>query len=583
MPANKKRSRRKTSKSSGKKDILAWWRKARFGMFIHWGLYSIPAGTWKGKKIPRLGEWIMYFARIPLEQYSKLAEKFNPAKYEPEKWVRLAKEAGMKYLVITAKHHDGFAMFKSFHPYNVVDATPWGKDPLKPLVAACRKHGLRVGFYYSQTQDWQDPNGENNSWDYDESKKDFAKYLREKVKPQLRELLSNYGRVDLIWFDTPRIITRRQSMDLKRYVRRLQPDCIVSGRIGNEVGDYGSMGDNQIPAGRVEGDWETPATMNETWGFKSYDRNWKSAGTLLQLLGDLAGKGVNYLLNVGPTADGEIPSPCVARLEKIGQWMRTNGEAIYGAGANPYPYQFSWGAITHRPGRLFLLVYKWRRKLVFYGLRNRVKGAYLLADKRKKVRVAQQHDKSLDCHEVELSLPARKLDRHVSVVVLEIAGRVDVDQEPMQQPGDSIPLPTHMAEAHVPKRGSRMRIHPAGFTVDWTTRSNWLSWDFKVFRPGLFEAKVVTTVRGRQKWKGGSKVRVAAGGRSVSGTLTPDEKIAKIAHQTEYVSKIGRLEMPTAGTRRLTLKLDKLARGKGQKMQVSAVRLEKCQEHPKAR
>ena len=307
---------------------LGWWREARFGMFIHWGLYAIPAGIWKGEPVDGIGEWIMLRKRIPRAEYETLAKQFDPVRFDAAAWVDLAVQAGMRYLVITAKHHDGFALYQSpCCPYNIVDATPFGRDPLAELADACRAAGITLGFYYSQDQDWHDPGGSRNDWDFAAEDKDFAAYLERKVKPQLRELLTQYGPVGLIWFDTPYSISREHSIELRDFVHRLQPDCLVSGRIGNDVGDYGSLGDNQIPAGRVQADYETPATLNDTWGFKSTDHHWKSTETLLLLLIDLASKGVNYLLNVGPTAAGVIPEPSAQRLRAIGAWMRTNEDS----------------------------------------------------------------------------------------------------------------------------------------------------------------------------------------------------------------------------------------------------------------
>jgi len=330
-----------TKTPTRKPDPLKWWREARFGMFIHWGLYAIPAGVWKGKDVAGIGEWIMRRAEIPVTEYEQLTEKFNPVQFNAKTWVGIAKKAGMKYIVITAKHHDGFALYDSpCSEYDIVDATPYRKDPMAALARECRKAGIKLCFYYSQWQDWHEPNGANNDWDFDESAKDYAKYIRGKVRPQVTELLTQYGPIGLIWFDTPGQITRGQSLSLKRLVHTLQPKALVSGRVGNELGDYGSLGDNQIPGGRVTGDWETPATMNDTWGFKTKDHNWKSVKTLLYLLVDLASKGVNYLLNVGPTKEGIIPKSSVDRLTAIGTWMKVNSEAIYGTGANPYPCEF---------------------------------------------------------------------------------------------------------------------------------------------------------------------------------------------------------------------------------------------------
>lgn len=349
---------------------MAWWREARFGMFIHWGLYAIPAGVWKGRCIPGIGEWIMYNARIPVREYEKLAERFNPIKFNAREWVRIARDAGMKYIVITAKHHDGFCMFDTrYTDYNIVKATPFRRDPLRELAEACRMEGMKLGFYYSQTLDWHHPDGMGNDWDYDISKQNFTRYFREYVEPQVEELLTNYKPVAVLWFDitTPIPELARELRDL---VRSISPETIISGRIGGRIGrptipsrglaDYISMGDNQIPDRRIDDDWEVPMTLNDTWGYKSYDHNWKSPGRVIQILVEVVGKGGNLLLNVGPTAEGEIPKPSVDILVEVGRWLRDNGESIYGAGAAPFdipsdaPYR-----CTYKHGKLYIHVFGW--------------------------------------------------------------------------------------------------------------------------------------------------------------------------------------------------------------------------------
>jgi alpha-L-fucosidase len=251
---------------------MRWFREAKFGLFIHWGLYAIPAGEWKGQSIPGIGEWIMNRAKIPVKEYEQLATQFNPTKFNAEAWVQMAVDAGMKYIVITSKHHDGFAMYGSkASPYNIVDATPFKRDPLKELAAACARHKIRLGFYYSQAQDWHEPNGAGNTWDFGaDDKKDFDQYLRGKAEPQVRELLTNYGPVCLIWFDTPRMMTAERSQRFTDLLHKLQPACLIDGRLG-AAGDYRSMGDNSIPQAVLKEDWEVPATLNHTWGFKKDD------------------------------------------------------------------------------------------------------------------------------------------------------------------------------------------------------------------------------------------------------------------------------------------------------------------------
>jgi alpha-L-fucosidase len=362
---------------------LNWWREARFGLFIHWGLYAVPAGEWKGERIPGIGEWIMFRAKIPVREYEQLAKRFNPVKFDAAAWVGLAKRAGQKYLTITAKHHDGFCLFDTEQTdYNIVDATPFGRDPMKELAAECAKQGIRLCFYYSQTQDWHHPQGDGNTWDYAEpSAEEFDGYVRSYVAPQVRELLTNYGPIGMIWFDTPKRMTPEQSRFLAGVVHEVQPATLICGRIGNDVGDYAESRDNVIPGERVEMDWETPATINDTWGFKWYDENWKSREDLIRKLADCASKNGNYLLNVGPTAEGVIPEPSVERLEQVGEWLQRNGESIYGTRAGPLQ-GLEWGRTTEKGNTVYLHVFDWPDggRVTVPSLGKRVASARLLQD-----------------------------------------------------------------------------------------------------------------------------------------------------------------------------------------------------------
>lgn len=420
-----------------KEKRLEWFREAKYGLFIHWGLYAIPAGEWNGKRSLGLGEWIMNRLTIPVRDYEKLASRFNPVKFNADEWVRVAKDAGMKYIVITSKHHDGFAMFKSkASAYNIVDATPFKRDILKELADAAARQGIRLGFYYSQSQDWHEPNGAGNTWDFGpDDKKDYDQYLRSKAEPQVKELLAGYGPVALIWFDTPRMMTGDRATRFATIVRELQPSTLIDGRLGTE-GDYRSTGDNVIPP-QVSGDaWEVPATINHTWGYRTDDTDWKSPGQITFKLVDIVSKGGNYLLNVGPTAEGLIPQASQDILRTVGRWLQVNGEAVYGAGPTPFGeelgersargakdvrgdaliYQQIQWRVTTKPGKLYFTFFdEPRAPFQLPQMRNAATRAYRLAD-HAPVEMKTENGRTA------LDVPRPILDPMATVVVVEYEG-----------------------------------------------------------------------------------------------------------------------------------------------------------------
>ena len=308
-----------------------WFKDAKFGMMIHFGLYSLLAGEWKGKRMDMIAEWIQSCFQIPIKEYEKLTDAFNPIYFDADEWCDLALSAGMKYIVVTTKHHEGFALFDSkVDDYNVMH-TPFKRDIIKELSESCRKKGLKFGIYYSQELDWHEEHGGGytetfetnqgkpwtNFWDFPNTKKDFEICFRKKIIPQVTELLTGYGDIDLIWFDTPQDITKEQSLELYNLVKKYQPNCMINSRIGNGLGDYGSSGDNETDAESGGMLFEVPATLNDTWGYKAYDQNWKDAKTVLQIKNDLNARGINYLLNVGPDYLGRIPAPSVEILKSL--------------------------------------------------------------------------------------------------------------------------------------------------------------------------------------------------------------------------------------------------------------------------
>ena len=317
-------------------DNKKWFKQAKFGMMIHWGLYSIIGGEWRGERMNVIGEWAQSYFRIPNEEYCKLANVFNPILFDAEEWVLAAKSAGMEYMVVTSKHHEGFCLFDSeYDDFNAVKGTPFGRDIIAELAEACKKHGLKLGLYYSQELDWHEPNGGGyhpknlncgfmhwtNNWDFtDDDAKDFDKCFRTKTLTQVREILTKYGDIALIWFDTPHVITKEQSEELYALVKSLQPDCLVNTRIGNGLGDYRSMHDNQTETEDI-GDalGESPITLNRTWGYKSFDQDWKSAEQVIEIKERLNSRGVNCLMNIGPDHLGRLPAPALKILAEVGK------------------------------------------------------------------------------------------------------------------------------------------------------------------------------------------------------------------------------------------------------------------------
>lgn len=380
---------------------MDWWRDARFGMFIHWGVYAVPAGTYKGERINGGGEWIMNTAHIPVSEYEKFALQFNPIGFRADEWVRLAKNAGMKYIVITSKHHDGFCLWDSkVTDWDIMDATPFKRDILKELAVACKKQGVKLCFYHS-IMDWHHPDAQGLSYpNYnDGTNPNFSRYVESYLKPQLAELVTNYGPLGVLWFDGEWIKdwTEPQAKDLYAWLRSLQPSIIINNRVGKGrqgmeglskgddfAGDFGTPEQQVPPEGLPGVDWETCMTMNDTWGYKSFDENWKSAEELVRMLVDIASKGGNFLLNVGPTPEGLIPDASVERLEVMGKWMAANGESVHGTTASVIGRP-DWGRCTVKGNKLYLHVFTWPQDgtLKVPLARGTVEKAYLLADKKR--------------------------------------------------------------------------------------------------------------------------------------------------------------------------------------------------------
>ncbi len=537
---------------------MQWWRYARFGMFIHWGVYSVPAGTYKGKHIPGIGEWIMENANIPIAEYEKFAQQFNPVKFNAEQWVQIAKNAGMKYIVITSKHHDGFCLWDSkVSDYDIMDAAPFKHDILKELSVACKKHGIRLCFYHS-IMDWHHPDAQApfypNYNDDGRTNPNFSRYVTTYMKPQLKELITNYGPLGVLWFDGEWIKdwTEPQGIELYNYVRSLQPDIIINNRVGKGrksmqgmtkegffAGDFGTPEQEIPPTGLPGVDWETCMTMNDTWGFKSYDHNWKSTEDLIRKLVDIASKGGNFLLNVGPTSEGLIPQASVERLAAMGEWMAKNSESIYGTTASPFE-KLPWGRCTAKPGKLYLHVFDWPKngELKVPIPRNDVQKAYLLARE-------DRAELLLDSDEngnLVVTVPRKVPDVIDTVVLLETEAEAVVI--PQAEDGTVV-----LKAVDAVVRGTYARYESGGGKDNigyWTNPDDYVIWRFKIIKPGTFDAQVTFACAAGS---GGSEYTLLVAKQKISG------KVKDTGSWTNFVTEnVGTLKIERTGTYNLSVK-----------------------------
>lgn len=455
---------------------MKWWREARFGMFIHWGLYAQLAGVYQGKRTPSIGEWIMHDLKIPLAEYQPLTNQFNPVRFNADKWVSIAKAAGMKYIVMTSKHHEGFAMFhSSSDPFNIWDATPFKRDPIAEMGAACRRQGLKFGVYYSQAQDWNHPGGAAYGGHWDKAQDgDLHEYVKRVAAPQVAELLTKY-KPAILWWDTSVEMSPEDIKELTAHFKD-DPGLIANNRLGNGVAGDTETPEQFIPATGYPGrDWETCMTINDTWGYKSFDVNFKSTSMLLRNLIDIASKGGNYLLNVGPEPTGLIPAPEVDRLAEMGQWLKKNGASIYATSPSPYRHLPFDGRCTVKGRTLYLNVFSWPGDgLKLGGLQTPVRGAAVTATG-EKLKLEKMADGTL-----AISRPAT-IDPVSTAIALDLAGApVVIEPVYVARPAANGSFQLMAGDAtlqgglQVETRRSRQNI---GF---WTDASDGPSWKMKV-------------------------------------------------------------------------------------------------------
>jgi len=478
---------------------MEWWREARFGLFIHWGVYSVPAGTYAGERIGGIGEWILRNAKIPIAEYRSYAQDFNPVHYDPKAWVKMAKDAGMKYIVITSKHHDGFALFDSkVSDWDIADATPYGKDLLRPLVEEAKREGLKMGFYYSQAQDWTHPGGakaryeEGEYWD-EAHAGSFDEYLKKIAYPQVEEILSGYD-IDILWWDTPYWMNKERA-ELLRPLISLRPGLITNNRLGGGYKGDTDTPEQHVPATGIEGrDWEVCMTMNHTWGYKSYDDDWKSTEDLLHKLIDIASKGGNFLLNVGPKPDGTIPQASIDRLAEIGGWMDINSESIYGTAASPFRRPW-WGRCTRKElengdTRLYLQVFDWPEdKKLLVPVNNETIQCYALSGNKEEFEV-KKAEEGLVVH-----LTGEAVDEISSVVVLDIKGSPNVPNQNIR-PNETGALILDPEQGDLENRGYVSSNHAKLIRdtklsyITWKEIRTWMEWPIETGADTVFDIYV---------------------------------------------------------------------------------------------
>ena len=491
--------------------------EGNYAMFIHWGLYSQLANKVDGKTYYGIGEWIMHknMAGIPIDDYKELAGTFNPVKFDAKNIVQIAKDAGMKYIIITAKHHDGFAMYHSkVNKFNVVDATPWNKDPMKELSKECQEAGIGFGFYYSHNQDWTFPGGGGAPGvDAEGNRATFEDYFKKKCLPQVKEITSEYGKIELVWFDTPGKIPKEYVQQLVEVVRKNQPDALVSGRAGHNLGDYQTLGDMEVPLRRVEGMWESVDTTNDSWAYAWYDNYWKPPREILHRLVACVARGGTYMFNIGPRGDGTVPERAVTSLKAAGDWIKRYPQVVYATEPSPWEHAMPWGDVTAKENRLFLTVFDWPTTGSLYipGLKTGIVSARLLNGE-------ESTPVEFETKEgwTELKIPVAAPEKIASVIELTCASKPEADSTWGIDPDCETEISTEFASVSAAKKSSKRWMEKFGewkgtiHVHDWKAAADEAKngpkfkgnaiWEVEVLKPGDYNIELTYAGEGRVVW-----------------------------------------------------------------------------------
>jgi len=550
---------------------IAWFKEARFGCFIHWGVWAPVGNEWNGTGGLGYSEHLMRARKIPLPEYrEKLVATFNPVDFNAEEWIKAAKDAGMKYFIVTAKHHDGFAMFPSeAYPYDI-RLTKFRRDPMRELRAAATKYGIKFGFYYSHAFDWEHPDALGNDWDYEnpggdkllhganwwENYPEFLpnaeKYVNEKSIPQIKELIRKYH-PDILWFDTPHKLPLYLNLKILKAIRETDPNLPVNGRLAKmqnqNFGDYINTGDRAAFLRPTPGIWEVIPTTNESYGYNKYDKNYKTPKYFVRLLTSAAAKGGNMLLNVGPMGNGKWDTTDVNILNNIGNWMKTNGESIYGTDRSPLSIQ-SWGEVTQKGNTLYLHVFQWPGigKLVVGGLNAKVEKAVLMADPQKK---------SLNCsllnnRELVITLPKMAPDSLNSVIKLTYSGSLKTDSVRLLSSNQPNQLLVFDASLHGDGFNYGDGKPNSEFVGNWKNKDQYLSWDFRLNEPAEF---LVTLKYNTEKMDDKGQILLELDGKKYPVNYKPvlpkGDPVKRLFNPSEFIT-IGQIKI-SAGSHQLKL------------------------------
>jgi alpha-L-fucosidase len=485
-----------------------YFADGNYCMFIHWGLYSHIANKWDGKTYYGIGEWIMNrnLADIPVDEYKAVAKEFNPVEFNAREIAQLAKDAGMKYIIITSKHHDGFAMFHSkTNRFNIVDATPFGRDPMKELSEACHELGLGFGFYYSHNQDWTYPGGAGGPRvDPNENKKTFDDYFFEKCLPQVEEITKNYGEIELIWFDTPGDMPQKYAEQLVDVVHRNQPVTLVAGRVGYNLGDYQTLGDMEVPLENIEGLWEGVDVTNDSWGFAWYDENWKTPKQILTILLSTVARGGTLMMNVGPDGLGRIPEPAKQSLLSAGKWIARYPQVVYGTDASPWNHALPWGDVIMKGNKMFLVVFDWPKTGMLWlpGLQNQIREVRMSGSSGNP-KLSFSKEGTWTC----IKVPDKAPDPLIPVLEITLNNNSpEVDRIMAVDPEKGIHIPVLFAQTEnctvnykdwMEKFGEWKHTHHVS---DWSPNSS-VTWEFIVKEAGTYHIDLIYSGQGRLVWE----------------------------------------------------------------------------------